>query len=271
MQPYIAPSNLDFLSHLARDSARFMEVMQQAPLETQVPTCPDWNADDLLWHLAQVQWFWGTIVERGLTTHEDVEALKRDERPADREGLLAFFARVSRDLHQNLSAASPETLAWTWSNEQSVGFIRRRQAHEALIHRLDAELTAGVARTPMDSDLSADGVEEALRFMYARAPWGRFTPRPTQTVRVLSTDTANSWLLTLGQFTGTEEDGTTHDEPDLDVAESDTGEPAAATVVGAAADLDCWLWHRPTRDQVERSGDPSVLKRLNQTLTPGID
>ena len=30
-----------------------------------------------------------------------------------------------------------------WSTEQTVGFIFRRQAHEALIHRLDAEQTAG--------------------------------------------------------------------------------------------------------------------------------
>ena len=51
-------------------------------------------------------------------------------------------------------------------------FIRRRQAHEALIHRIDAELTAG-DRTPMDTDLSADGVDEALHFMDAGLrSWG---------------------------------------------------------------------------------------------------
>ena len=271
-EPGGVPSStgLDYLAHLARDSARFVEVLAQTPPETRVPTCPDWDADDLLWHLAEVQWFWGAIVGRGLTAYDDVEALDNGGRPSDRDGILAYFGQATADLHHTLSTASPDTPAWTWSDEQTVGFIRRRQAHEALIHRLDAELTAG-DRTPMDVDLSSDGVDEALRVMYGGAPpWARFTPDPTQTVQVHATDTDQSWLLTLGQFTGTEPDGTAHDEPDLRVAKSDTGEAPAATVRGAAADLNCWLWHRPPLGEVQQGGDPLVLERLDQTIAPGI-
>jgi uncharacterized protein (TIGR03083 family) len=266
--------DLDYLSHLAHDSARFVEVLRQTGPKARVPTCPEWDADDLLWHLAEVQWFWGTIVRHELTDFSDVSALHGD-RPGDRDDLLAFYGQASRDLHQDLSTAAPDKPAWTWSDDQSVGFIRRRQAHEALIHRIDAELTAG-DRTPMDPDLCTDGVDEVLRIMYAGLPpWGRFTPDPTQTVRVQTTDTDRSWLVTLGQFTGTDPDGTAHDEPDLAVAASDgdasdTGEPAAATVRGTAADLDCWLWHRPAVGQVERSGDTLVLGCLDLTITQGI-
>lgn len=268
--------DLDYLAHLARDSARFVEVLARTPATTRVPPCPDWDADDLLWHLAEVQWFWGTVARRGLTKFEEVEALDSGGRPGDREGLLVFFGRASADLHHILSAASPDTPAWTWSHEQTLGFVRRRQAHEALIHRVDAELTAG-DRTPMDPDLSTDGVDEALHVMYAGLPpWGGcFTPDPTRTIRVESTDTDGSWLVTLGRFTGTDPDGIAHDEPDLAVASwdraSDTGEPAAAMVRGAAADLDCWLWHRPPLGQVERGGDPLVLERLDQTIAEGIN
>ena len=263
-------TTLDYLAHLTRESARFVEVLRLTPALTRVPTCPDWDADDLLWHLAEVQGFWGTIVGRGLTSGADVEALDNGGRPGDREGLLALFDRVSRELHHDLSATSPDAPAWTWADEQSVGFIRRRQAHEALIHRLDAELTAG-DRTPMDADLCSDGVDEVLRIMYGGAPpWAQFTPDPTQTVRVRTTDTNRSWLLTLGNFTGTDKGGTAHDEPDLRVAVADTGEPAAATVSGAAADVNCWLWHRPPVVEVERGGDPQVLERLDQTIAPGI-
>ena len=171
-------TTLDYLTHLARESARFVEVLRKTPAESRVPTCPDWDADDLLWHLAEVQWFWGTIVGRGLTAHADVEAVEAGDRPGDRDGLLALFDRVSRELHHHLSTTSPDTPAWTWADEQSVGFIRRRQAHEALIHRLDAELTAG-DRTPMDADLSTDGVDEVLRIMYGGArPGGSLHPGP---------------------------------------------------------------------------------------------
>jgi hypothetical protein len=48
-----------------------------------------------------------------------------------------------------LAATAPSTPAWTWSEDHTVGFIRRRQAHEALIHRIDAEQAAG-DRTGMD-------------------------------------------------------------------------------------------------------------------------
>jgi len=265
-----ASSDLDYLAHLAHDSARFVEALGQTRPGTRVPTCPDWDSDDLLWHLADVQWFWGTIVGRGLTAHADVEALAHEDRPSNRDGLLAFFRRASHDLHRNLSTAPPETPAWTWADDQSVAFIRRRQAHEALIHRVDAELCAD-DRTPMDPDLSSDGVDEVLRVMYGGAPpWANFTPDPTMTIRVQTTDTGRSWLLTLGQFTGTDKGGTAHDEPDLRVAAADNAEPAAATVSGAAADLNCWLWHRPPVGQIERAGDPTALERLDQTIAPGI-
>ena len=105
-----------------------------------------------------------------------------------------------------LAATPPDTPAWTWSEDQTVGFIRRRQAHEALIHRVDAELTAG-RRTPMDPGLSADGVDEALRVMYGGVPpWGIFTPTGAGTLRLRAPDTGNTWLVTTGRFTGTDPD-----------------------------------------------------------------
>jgi uncharacterized protein (TIGR03083 family) len=292
-----------FLAHLmARDSARFIEVLARTHPEARVPTCPDWDADDLLWHLAEVQWFWGMIASRGRTALEDVEALDsggHPGRPSERDDLLAFFLRASADLQHSLNAVSPDTPAWTWSDAQSVGFIRRRQAHEALIHRLDAELTAG-DRSPMDVDLSTDGVDEALHIMYGGLPpWGQFAPDPTQTIRVETIDTHRSWLVTLGRFTGTDPDGTGHDENALAVTSSastpsavassavassavassavassddpsDTDLPSAANVRGAAADLDCWLWHRPAMGVIDRGGDVLVLARLDQTIAEGI-
>ena len=132
---------LDFLDHLELESARFAEAINGARPEAPVPSCPDWNADDLLWHLAEVQWFWGTVV-RERASRDQAEKHK-PPRPGDRAGLAAFFDRVSSELADVLAATPPDTHAWTWSEDQTVGFIRRRQAHEALIHRVNAELTAG--------------------------------------------------------------------------------------------------------------------------------
>jgi uncharacterized protein (TIGR03083 family) len=262
-------ADLDYIAYLTGDSARFADVLRETPPDARVPSCPDWNADDLLWHLAEVQWFWGTVV-RERVAGPQAEALK-PPRPADRAGLLAFYERASRDLAEILAAMPPDTAAWTWSDDHTVGFIRRRQAHEALIHRIDAELTAG-ARTPLDPSLSADGIDEALRVMYGGLPdWATFTPDHAQTLRLRATDTGDSWLVTLGRFTGTDpDDGTSYDEDDIRAAERDPGTEAAAEVAGTAADLDCWLWHRPPLTPVDASGDRQVLGRFESAIAPGI-
>jgi uncharacterized protein (TIGR03083 family) len=266
-------TGLDYLAHLAEESSRFVQALDAAAPDARVATCPDWGADDLLWHLAEVQWFWGTIVRERLTDGARVEELKA-ERPAGRSALREFFERSSGELSRVLAATAPDTGVWTWASDQSAGFVRRRQAHEALIHRVDAEVTAGT-RTPMDPALSADGVDEVLRVMYGGVPpWGDFSADESKSVRFVATDQGGrSWLPTLGRFTGTAPDrGTTYeDEPDMRIATSVTGLRAAATVTGAAADLDCELWHRPPVGPVERIGDEAVLAELDATIARGIN
>ena len=264
-------NDLDYLAHLGRESARFAEAVRLARPDARVPSCPDWDADDLLWHLAEVQSFWATIVADGVPGEEAEK--RKPERPAGRDGLLALYKRASRALGDALAAAEPGAYAWTWSDDKTVGFIRRRQAHEALIHRVDAELTAG-DRTPLDPQLAADGADEALRIMYGGLPdWGSFTAEPGRTIRLRATDSGASWLVTPGRFTGTDPEGGTSydDEPCLDVAGTDPGGPAAAEVGATAADLDCWLWNRPPSGPLGRSGDAGALAALDEVLRSGID
>ncbi len=263
-------SEPDYLDHLARESARFATVLRAAPAEARVPTCPDWDATDLWRHLARVQWFWGTIVAQGLTTGAEVDQLER--RDADAVGdVPAWFDEVSARLHEVLAAADPATAAWTWADEQTVGFIRRRQAHEALIHRVDAELTAA-ARTPLPADLSADGVDEVLRVMKSyTAPWATVTATPGATVRVRAVDTGHTWWVSVARFVGVDAEGTEYDEPTFEVAAHDEGRPTAAEVSGDAADLDCWLWNRPPLGEIQRAGAPEALDAFEVVRADAVD
>ncbi|HUB41714.1 MAG TPA: maleylpyruvate isomerase family mycothiol-dependent enzyme [Streptosporangiaceae bacterium] len=261
-------TSLDYVAHLATESARFGDAIASAPSEAPVPTCPDWTADDLLWHLGWVQSWWAMIVRQNLTGPEARELIP--DRPIDRPGLLEFYRQAGRDLAEGLRKVPADTQAWTWSDDHTVRFIRRKQAHEALIHRVDAEVVAG-DRTPMDPTLSADGVDEALRVMYSGVPgWGSFEPDPARTIRIHATDTGDSWVVRLGRFTGTDRDGVSYDEPDFDVLLADSGEPTVALFSGTAADLDCWLWHRPPYGEVSRSGDDRVLSAFEAVIAPGI-
>jgi uncharacterized protein (TIGR03083 family) len=261
---------LDYLAHIRENSARFGDVLRDAPADGQVPTCPDWSSDDLIWHLAEVQWFWGTVVR---TAVEEPDGIEHPDRPADRQGLLAFFDEATGLLQTSLAETDPSERRWTWSDDQSAGFIRRRQAHEALIHRVDAELTADVERAPMDPALCSDGVDEALRVMFGGAPgWAKVVLDPAATLQVRATDTGQDWLVTLGTFSGTSPDsGKAYDASPL-VEVSDHGDvQAAATVEGTAADLDCWLWGRPAVGELTREGDEAVHARFQQVVSEGID
>jgi uncharacterized protein (TIGR03083 family) len=260
--------SLDYLAHLERESARFLVTLQGAAPDTPVPTCPEWTADDLLWHLAEVQWFWGEIVRTGT---DDPDSYEEPARPDDRAGLEEFYRAASGALLAALAAAEPEDPAWTWASDRTVGFIRRRQAHEALVHRLDAELTAG-ARTAMDPLLSCDGVDEVLRVMFGGVPdWATYTPDAGSSLRIDVTDMPHTWLVSLGRMRGTSPaSGTTYDKTVLEVADRDDGREVAATISGKAADLDCVLWNRPPAGTVTRSGNEEVLGAFDALVAEGV-
>ena len=258
---------LDYLAHLAADSERFAEVIARAPADKPVLSCPDWNAADLCFHLAEVQWFWARIVAGRLTETEQVEALPDPERTDDPG---AFFAQATTALQQALAATPPETKVWSWAEEQTAGFSYRRQAQEALIHRVDAELVAD-ERTPLDPALAADGVAEALTVMYGDPPrdWGEFRPDPARVLEFVSTDTGDRWRTVVGRFTGTSRSGKEHDLMIIDVAGPEL--VPSAQVSGAAGDLDCWLWHRATLGEVTTEGDPATLAAFAETTSGGIN
>ncbi|HEY5783962.1 MAG TPA: maleylpyruvate isomerase family mycothiol-dependent enzyme [Microlunatus sp.] len=265
------PRRLDYpayLAHLADDSARFAHVLRRTSYETAVPTCPGWTAADLFFHLAEVQAFWARIVGRRLSSGDEVEELVTVRPEADEE-LPGLFAEWTQALQEALRATPPDTAVWTWASEQTAGFSYRRQAHEALIHRLDAELTAG-ERTPIDPVLAADGVDEVLGVMYGEPPpWGTFTPDPEHVVRFTATDTDDSWSVTIGRFVGRGPgDGAEHASACLDWVAPEV--VTTATVRATAADLDCWLWRRPPLGEITTTGSEETLARLADVMADGI-
>lgn len=261
--------SLDYDASLARESDDFLTAVLDADPMAPVPSCPDWNADDLLSHLANVQHFWAHVLRnrpaspRGYT---------EPDRPADRAGLEQHYRTASADLRAQLAAADDAEESWTWHDSiHTVGFIRRRQAHEALIHRVDAEQAAGRPST-IDPALAADGVVECIEWMYTGAPaWGSFTPTGER-VALECNDVDVRPVIGLGRFTGTDPtSGEDRDEEDVElVSASASSDPADAVVRGTAADLDLWLWHRGPLDALTVTGDETVFGRLATILAHPI-
>lgn len=52
-------------------------------------------------------------------------------------------------------------------SDQSVGFTRRMQVHEAVMHRIDAELAAGLPVKSIDAGVAQAGIVHAVEVMFA--------------------------------------------------------------------------------------------------------
>jgi uncharacterized protein (TIGR03083 family) len=261
-------TNADYLAAIRRESSRFAECLRSADGSDRVPSCPDWTADDLLWHLAEVQLFWAAIVRDRLADPEAADA-EAPERPPDRAALSALFGQATDALVAALTTTPPETAIWTWATDQNVAFVTHWQAHEALMHRVDAELVVG-DRGPIDPPLAADGIETALTIVYGDLPsWSTFTPDGA-TGLIEARDTGATWSIALGRFNGTSPNtGNTYDRDTVVLTDGSQPTPSFA-VRGDAADVDAWLWGRASSKQLEIDGDRDEFARLERVVEAGI-
>jgi uncharacterized protein (TIGR03083 family) len=245
--------SLDYLGFVRSESARFAAALAEVDASAPVPSCPEWTATDLLWHLAEVQLFWGAIVRERLSDPDDAEKDK-PERPDDYVALREVFDRASKALVDALESTPDDVAVWTWFDaDQSVGFIRRRQAHEALIHRLDAELTARAAFSEIDPGLATDGVREVLDWMYSGYPAWAEHRLDGPVGRIATTDTGAEWSLQIGHWSGHSPNSGKDYTDQATLTLIDQCEPTFE-IRGAAGDVDAWLWNRPPSGPVEVSG-----------------
>lgn len=258
---------IDFDEHITRESDRFATAISAAGddiLDTTVPPCPDWRVADLVWHLAEVQDFWGHILGGDA---DGPETYDRPDRPADRE-LIEFLAERTARLTEALQQPDENT-CWSWAaTGGTVGWVRRRQAQEALIHRIDAELSVDDL-TPIDQELAGDGVDEILRVMLeiGELPlWATFTPNDDLVVLDVGD---RWWSLRLGRFAGTPPDGDPLDLPSLSLEAAGTGSGADVAcdtrIVATAGDLNLWLWGRAGDSVLDVIGDADVATHLRAT------
>ncbi|MER8184739.1 maleylpyruvate isomerase family mycothiol-dependent enzyme [Kitasatospora sp. NPDC094015] len=204
-------------------------------LALPVPTCPDWNVADLLFHTGEVFGFWRRIADGELA---GPEGYQEPDRPADDE-LVAWYEDESARLAAVLEQVDPAEPRWSWTARRDAGFIQRRMAQEAAVHCQDALLAVGRVE-PVDRALAVDGIDEFLtHFRRPEPPAGL----PADGVHLHATDGAGEWTVRPG------------DGGWQVVAEHGKG---AAAVRGSASDLLLWLWGRRGQETLEVFGDAGV-------------
>lgn len=254
---------MDRLAVIATESQRFADVLAGADPDRGCPTCPDWTAADLLWHLVEVHHFWGEILERNILSENDLASVEESKptRPDDPAELLALRARATARLVDQLEAHDDAQQLWSWwPADQTVGFTRRMQTYEATMHRVDAELAAGLPITPLAADVAAGAIDHAVDVMWGWMPDG-VEYRPSAVVELVASDTGQRWLVEAGRWASP--DGSSGGARAVRSASA-----PAATVTGPVADLALWAWTRG--GQVATSGERTAVEAFESVVTQGM-
>jgi uncharacterized protein (TIGR03083 family) len=238
-----------FRECLAADYARMRGVVDGGDLKSRVPSCPDWDAEELVRHT-------------GMVYLHKVEAMRtgagEGEWPppgTENEETLALFDRAYKELNAEFDSRSPEEKTGTWYDpDQTVGFWIRRMAQETVIHRVDAELAMGAHIAAIPDDLAVDGIDEILVVFLSYA-----TTKYTQYFEDLKDAD--------GRAVGFAANGTTWNaQISTDGVHISKDGGAAATVSGAPSDVLLWLWGRAGDDAVGMDGDTTLIKQIRTLI-----
>lgn len=233
----MATRDLDHLDELIGAQAQFLATIGEVDPATPVPWCGDWQARDLVVHLADVH-HWATAKARGI-----------EEEPLapGSPGLEDRYRRCADELQHTLRELGPDAIGMTLLGPGPASFWRRRQLHETVVHLWDLR-TAGGLRLDVDPAVWADTVDEVVTVMQPRQVRLGRMPRLPSTIGLDASDADQGWLL-----------------------DSADGGPAVIQVRAPASVLALILWGRRSPDdvEVEISGDREALDAaLAQPLTP---
>jgi uncharacterized protein (TIGR03083 family) len=211
-------------------------------LAVPVPTCPGWDVGELLRHLG--------VVQRTVTAWIGAGRQPRSTPSAPADGdVRTWFAHGWRQLQEALDAGPPGTPAATWCPwDATLGFWRRRQAHEHLVHAVDVAQALGADEPVVPDAVALDGVEEVLR-LWLGTRLGQAVGGRGDVVRLAAGD---RWW-TVGLHAHLVE---VHDRP----------VEAEAVVRADPAVLYRWLWGRAPDAVLGVEGDPEVVAELRNLL-----
>ncbi len=249
------------------ESKRIADVLIDLDRGTPVPTCPGWSASHLLWHVTATQLFWGSVIASGSTTEEQVQEIESHlpVQPTARAEILLRRERATEDLLAALLTGPLDAPSWTWFGpDQSVGFSQRMQTHETTIHRVDAELTAGLPVSSIQQDVAAAGIDHVIDVMWNWIP--DEADRTQLGIVELRPSDAAPRLVELVRWTGRRWGRGFTDQIGAVRAPADA--QPTAVVEASAHELDLLVWSRPAR--VAKSGEIQLLAAFDELIEFGI-
>jgi uncharacterized protein (TIGR03083 family) len=237
----------DYIAALRWNGSAAAQAARDIPMETAVPSCPEWQMRDLAHHLgSHHRWVAGNLDQP-----PDGKAFERRAEPPADDAIPDWLEAGAEMLATKLAATDPTKPCWTWVPfDRSVGFWARRTTQETAMHRWDAQNAGGVADA-IEPELAADGVDEYLGILGAFR--GRHFPE-AGSIHLHTTDTPGEWLVRL------DAEGI---HLTLEHAKGDVA------VRGPASDVLLVLMGRKTMGAAEVFGDAPLFERFRKHASFG--
>ena len=152
---------LDFAELLSAETERFAALVVSAGPATAVPSCPGWTVRDLATHVGRGHRWAAALVATRATAPLPFDTSEAPPDPAAWPGWLEDGARA---LVTAVAEAGPDCRVWTWRADKTATFWLRRMLHDELVHRVDAQLAAGL---PPDVSAGVSTCNEMFFATYA--------------------------------------------------------------------------------------------------------
>jgi uncharacterized protein (TIGR03083 family) len=154
------PGRDQFFAEIRASAARLADIASAHDPNLPVPTCPDWTLRQLATHLGRVHRWAAEIVGSRATERIPFDSAPDGRYPAAALDRVAWLAAGAERVIAAIAAAGEEPV-WAFGRLAPASFWARRQSHETMMHRVDAELAVG-ADVVLDAGLAADGIDEWL-------------------------------------------------------------------------------------------------------------
>ena len=217
------------LAFLRADVARVADAIR-AGRERPVASCPGWTVADLGVHLGVVH-RWANEAVQTRATERPKGAKEKYGIPPDAPDLAEWYEEAAATLLDTLWTTDLDTPVWSFGGDATARFWVRRQAHEVLVHRWDAQTALGPdALDPIDPEHAADAVDElVMSLLPLRTQPAADGAR--RTFHLHRTDGPGEWFVTV----------------DADGYRAERAhEKGDVAVRGDAADLLLFVWNRST-------------------------
>src|SRR5262245_20548609 len=158
-------------SEFATETARLACIPSALGPERRVLICPEWTVRDLVTHVGRGH----RMATALIAERQTAPRLSTAEPPEEPAAWPEWLTSGAQALVAAIREAGTDQPVWTWQRDRTAGFWLRRMLHDELVHRFDAEITAGSLGT-VAGDLAADGVSDMLETATALSS---YTGEPT--------------------------------------------------------------------------------------------